>query len=73
MTREHTPRPGATWGTTIRPVEQLVEDGQPEPQPNRETRRALARSRRTKDRTGLPDTLHSGHHLLTGINWPALP
>ncbi|WP_198520552.1 hypothetical protein [Kitasatospora sp. CB02891] len=51
MTREHTPRPGRTWETTVRPLEQLVEDGQPEPRPNRETRRALTRqARKTRTR-----------------------
>ncbi|WP_235437777.1 hypothetical protein [Kitasatospora griseola] len=49
MTREHTPRPGHTWETTVRPLEQLVEDGQPEPRPSRAARRAAARGKR-KDR-----------------------
>ncbi|MFJ5923872.1 hypothetical protein ACIQF6_14865 [Kitasatospora sp. NPDC092948] len=50
MTRERAGRPGITWETVTRSVEQLVEDGQPEPQPNRAARRALARKTR-KSRT----------------------
>lgn len=73
MTRERTPRPGTTWETITRPVERLVEDGQPGPQPNREARRALARGRRAKDRAGQLGTLYPGHHLLAGIDWPVLP
>ncbi|GAA2112530.1 hypothetical protein GCM10009759_55330 [Kitasatospora saccharophila] len=55
MTPEHTPRPGHTWNTTVRPVEQPVTDEQPEPRPNRAARRALARRRRSMGRTDLPD------------------
>ena len=50
MTPEHTPRPGRTWDTTIRPIEHVVPDDQPEPRPNRETRRALARAGRKRSR-----------------------
>ncbi|MFG3136075.1 hypothetical protein ACGFZA_07610 [Streptomyces sp. NPDC048211] len=44
---EHTPRPGTRWETELRPTgEQLVADDQPEPRPNRATRRAAARRNR---------------------------
>jgi len=56
---EHAPRPGANWQTTeIIRIETLVDDADtagpdmnqpgPPPQPNRETRRALARAARRK-------------------------
>jgi hypothetical protein len=45
---EHTPRPGATWHTALVRVEQHVDDDSPDPRPNRETRRAIARARRKK-------------------------
>ncbi|MEV7212100.1 hypothetical protein AB0O31_03250 [Kitasatospora cineracea] len=65
MTREHAPHPGATWESTARPVEQLVEDGQPEPRPNRAARRAAARADRTNacrifDFDGTPVRLAGG-------------
>ncbi|MFF0295568.1 hypothetical protein ACFYS8_13345 [Kitasatospora sp. NPDC004615] len=44
MTREHAPRPGRTWETAVRSVEHVVEENQAEPRPNRETRRAAART-----------------------------
>ncbi|MGW4802951.1 hypothetical protein [Kitasatospora sp. NPDC004272] len=57
MTREHAPSPGATWDTTVRPVEQVVPDtvapGHNELQPchpNRETRRAIARAGKKRGR-----------------------
>lgn len=55
MTREHSPRPGASWETQPVRTEQVVEDGQPEPRPNRAARRAAARRRRSMSRTDLPD------------------
>lgn len=46
---EHTPTPGITWQTELVRVEQVVNDGTPDPRPNRKTRRAMARAaRRTK-------------------------
>lgn len=47
---EHTPRPGVTWQTRPVRVEQLVDDEAPDPRPNRQTRRALARAARRKNR-----------------------
>lgn len=38
---EHAGRPGTRWETQLGAVERVVEDGQPEPQPNRAARRAL--------------------------------
>lgn len=46
MSAEHTPRPGARWETALTRTELVVPDGQPEPRPNRATRRAAARTRR---------------------------
>lgn len=41
--------PGARWETELRwGGEQHVPDGAPDPRPNRATRRAMARARRTK-------------------------
>lgn len=54
MTVEHTPRPGARWETVLQRIETAVPDetadAEPEsvPQPNRETRRRLARQARRK-------------------------
>lgn len=46
---ERTPRPGVTWQTELTRTEHVVDDDAPDPKPNRETRRALARrARRTK-------------------------
>lgn len=43
---EHVPRPGAAWD---RPrVEAVIPDDAPDPRPNREERRALARAARRK-------------------------
>jgi hypothetical protein len=36
--------PGARWETELRRLEVVVDDGQPEPAPNRATRRALKRA-----------------------------
>lgn len=47
---EHTPAPGPTWQTRLVRVEQLVDDDAPAPRPNRQTRRALARAARRKNR-----------------------
>ncbi|KAA6220024.1 hypothetical protein CP979_26365 [Streptomyces filamentosus] len=47
---ERAPRPGVTWQTTIGWTgERLVADDEPEPRPNRATRRALARRTETFD------------------------
>lgn len=43
---EHTSQPGTTWQTHLVRVEQLVDDDEPDPRPNRATRRALARATR---------------------------
>jgi len=46
---EHTPAPAVTWQTELIRTEQHIDDTAPDPRPNRETRRALARAaRRTK-------------------------
>jgi hypothetical protein len=45
---ERAPRPGVTWQTTVVRTETVIDDATPDPTPNRETRRALARARRTK-------------------------
>lgn len=45
---EHAPAPGVTWQTELVRAEQLVDDDAPDPRPNRETRRALARATRRK-------------------------
>jgi len=45
---ERAPRPGVTWETALVRTEQLVDDTAPDPRPNRQTRRALARARRKK-------------------------
>ncbi|WP_193317992.1 MULTISPECIES: hypothetical protein [Streptomyces] len=48
---EHTPRPGAAWETALAGTgEVYIPDGQPEPRPNRATRRAAARNRRRRTR-----------------------
>lgn len=47
---EHTPRPGATWDTVLARTETVIDDDAPDPQPNRATRRALARAKRKKNR-----------------------
>ncbi|MEV7466184.1 hypothetical protein AB0O20_06665 [Streptomyces kronopolitis] len=42
-------QPGARWETELRwGGEQIVTDDQPEPRPNRATRRAAARARRNR-------------------------
>ncbi|WP_327223062.1 hypothetical protein OG229_02645 [Streptomyces platensis] len=42
-------RPGARWETELRWTgEQIATDDQPEPRPNRATRRAAARARRNR-------------------------
>lgn len=44
---EHTPRPGATWQTSLVRTEHVIDDTAPDPAPpNRATRRALARARK---------------------------
>lgn len=44
---ERATRPGVTWQTTLATTgERLVTDNEPEPRPNRATRRALARRRK---------------------------
>lgn len=45
---EHTPTPGVTWQTELVRIEQHIDDDAPDPQPNRATRRALARTARRK-------------------------
>lgn len=50
MTREHAPRPGRTWDTTVVRNEITVRDDAPDPRPNRATRRALARAKRKAGR-----------------------
>lgn len=65
MSREHTPRPGATWERRAVRREVIVPDGpwdglpvrvtpwgleQPAPPPNRATRRAAARQQRKASR-----------------------
>lgn len=45
---EHAPAPGVTWQTELVRTERLVGDDAPDPTPNRETRRALARAARRK-------------------------
>ncbi len=45
---EHTPKPGATWDTVLVRTETVIDDTAPNPQPNRATRRALARANRKK-------------------------
>lgn len=47
---ERAGRPGVTWQTELVRTEQVVDDGAPDPRPNRATRRALARDRRKKNR-----------------------
>ncbi|WAL93952.1 hypothetical protein [Streptomyces sp. Je 1-369] len=47
---ERAPRPGGTWQTELVRVEQMVDDDAPDPRPNRQTRRALARAARRKNR-----------------------
>jgi hypothetical protein len=42
---EHTPAPGATWQQLAR-TEQVIDDDQPDPAPNRATRRAMQRAAR---------------------------
>ncbi|MFE2311637.1 hypothetical protein ACFXC8_00300 [Streptomyces sp. NPDC059441] len=43
---EHTPAPGATWETRLVRTEQVIDDDQPDPVPNRKTRRAMQRAAR---------------------------
>jgi hypothetical protein len=46
---EHPGRPGTHWNTAlVTSGEQLVDDDQPTPRPNRATRRAAARAARRK-------------------------
>ena len=45
---EHTPAPGVTWERQLVRTEMVVDDDAPDPTPNRETRRALARAARRK-------------------------
>jgi len=40
--------PGARWETALIRTETVIDDQAPEPQPNRETRRAIARAARRK-------------------------
>lgn len=42
--------PGVAWQTTVARTEQHVDDTAPDPQPNRATRRAMARAARRKQR-----------------------
>ncbi|MFE9363705.1 hypothetical protein ACFYNN_12990 [Streptomyces sp. NPDC006978] len=44
---EHTPRPGVTWTTTVGWSGEQLADEQDPPRPNRATRRAARRTRRT--------------------------
>lgn len=46
MTREHTPKPGATWETRLVRTETVIPDDAPDPRPNRKIRRAMARAAR---------------------------
>ncbi len=71
MTREHTPRPGTTWETVTRPVEHVVQDGQPEPRPNRAARRAAAPCR-VVDIDGTPIRLAGNTRDLTDQDRAAL-
>jgi hypothetical protein len=49
VTREHAPKPGATWEQHLIRTETVIDDDAPDPRPNRKTRRAMARAaRRTK-------------------------
>ncbi|MFJ2000288.1 hypothetical protein [Streptomyces chartreusis] len=41
-------RPGVTWDTELARTEQHIPDDAPDPRPNREERRALARAARRK-------------------------
>jgi hypothetical protein len=45
---EHSPQPGVTWNTHLVRTETVIDDDAPDPQPNRATRRALARARKKK-------------------------
>lgn len=46
---EHAPRPGVTWETELVRTEQVIDDDEPDPKPNRATRRAIKHAtRRTK-------------------------
>ncbi|MEV6180165.1 hypothetical protein [Streptomyces sp. NPDC052015] len=46
---EHSPAPGATWQQFVR-AETVIDDDQPDPTPNRATRRAMQRATRKKSR-----------------------
>lgn len=48
MVPEKSPKPGATWNTTVVRTEHVIPDDAPDPTPNRATRRAAARARRKK-------------------------
>ncbi|KAA6211792.1 hypothetical protein CP979_36095 [Streptomyces filamentosus] len=64
---ERAPRPGVTWQTTIGWTgERLVADDEPEPRPNRATRRALARRTETFDHEPMTSspTASSGRRVL---------
>jgi hypothetical protein len=51
VTREHSPRPGATWDTRLVRVEQVVDTEHPaDPHPNRAARRAAKRAKRKASR-----------------------
>ncbi|NUL14483.1 hypothetical protein [Streptomyces lunaelactis] len=39
-------KPGARWDTELRTTEHVIDDDAPDPKPNRETRRAIARRRK---------------------------
>lgn len=47
---ERSPAPGVTWDTVLARVETVIDDDAPDPQPNRATRRALARAKRKQQR-----------------------
>ena len=45
---EHPGRPGITWQTELARTEHVIADDAPDPTPNRQTRRALARAARRR-------------------------
>jgi hypothetical protein len=45
---EHASTPDVTWETRLIRTEQYIDDDAPDPRPNRETRRAMARAARRK-------------------------
>jgi hypothetical protein len=63
---EHAGTPGAHWDTELVRVETVIADDAPDPQPNRATRRALARAAHRTPIRAYPDEVREDAEALIG-------